>query len=1029
MAMRPPVPVPTLSRRAKLVLGAVAVLLVLFTVIGTLTNVYVDYLWFDETRYTEVFWTELQTRALLFAVAGVATGGLVATAIYLAYRFRPTFRPMSLEQQNLERYRQSLEPRRGLVLTAVAVVLGLFAGFTAQGSWQTWLTFRNSTDFGRTDPEFGIDLSFFVFDYPFYRLILGFGFAIVLLALIGSVLTHYVFGGLRLQTPGQKLTAAARVQLSVLLGLFVALKAVAYWLDRYGLVYSDRGEVFTGASYTDINALLVPKTILVFVAAVCALAFFANIFFRNFLLPAAALVLLLISSLVIGVAYPAIVQQFVVRPSADQKEAPYIERAIESTLAAYGLDDIEYVDYAQSATGDEVDTDAAQAELRNDTETIPNARLLDPNVLSQTFTARQQIRNVYGFPEKLDIDRYTLPSPTTGEDTTRDYVVAVRELNSEGLSENQDTWINRHTVYTHGNGFVAAPANEVVAGQEGGEPNFTTRDLPTVGDVNVDQPRIYYGELMQQGGTDVYSVVGAPQGSDPREFDQPEDGSDEGQVNNTYDGDGGVSIGSFFRQLTFAIYYRERNFLLSGAVNDESKVLYVRDPRDRVEKAAPFLEVDGDPYPAVIDGRVTWILDGYTTSDAYPYSELRDLGTTAQDSLTGAGTTALPNDQFNYIRNSVKATVDAYDGTVTLYEWDEDDPILETYMKAFPGTVQPYDDIPDGLIEPRPLPRGPVQGAAGHPDALPRRRTRSTSTTQNDRWQVPNDPTRETEDAQPPYYILAQRPGDEKASFQLTSALNAFNRENLSSFISASSDPATYGEIQVLRLPGNTPFRGPQQVQQSFITNNQVRPDLTLFNSQDSRAVFGNLLTLPIGGSGLLYVEPLYVQGRGENSFPLLQKVLVNYGDRVGLRRHPGGGARPGLRRRGRRGRGRRRRRNTPTTTDDTDRRRRPRRRRPRLRTAARGRRPARRWTTRSPTSSRRWRPWSTAQRNGDFAGQGQALEDLQAAVEAYQAAQQAAAAASPDRVSRGGGCGGPAPSPRRRLVLWALPTRGGAAR
>src|SRR3954467_9880078 len=518
--MRPPVPVPTLSRRAKLVLGAVAVLLVLFTAIGTLTNVYVDYLWFDETRYTEVFWTELQTRALLFAVAGVATGGLVATAIYLAYRFRPAFRPMSLEQQNLERYRQSLEPRRGVVLTAVAVVLGLFAGFTAQGSWQTWLTFRNSTDFKRTDPQFGIDLSFFVFDYPFYRLALGFAFAITLLALIGSVLTHYVFGGLRLQTPGQKLTSAARVQLSVLLGVFVALKAVAYWLDRYGLVYSDRGQVFPGASYTDVNALLVPKTILVFVAAVCAIAFFANIVVRNFLLPAAALVLLLISSLVIGVAYPAIVQQFVVRPSADQKEAPYIKRAIQSTLAAYGLSDIEYRDYAQST---DVDPAAVNAQLRNDTQTIPNARLLDPNVLSETFTARQQIRNVYGFPKKLDIDRYSLPDPTTGQMTTRDYVVAVRELNSAGLSENQDTWINRHTVYTHGNGFVAAPANEVVAGQESGEPNFTTKDLPTTGNIDVKQPRIYYGELIQQNGQDVYSVVGAPKNSDPREFDQPED--------------------------------------------------------------------------------------------------------------------------------------------------------------------------------------------------------------------------------------------------------------------------------------------------------------------------------------------------------------------------------------------------------------------------------------------------------------------------------------------------------------------------
>src|SRR5918911_1845085 len=285
--MRPPVSVPTLSRRAKLVIGAIAVLLVLFTAIGTLTNVYVDYLWFDETHFTEVFWTELQTRALLFAVAGVAMGGSVALAVNLAYRYRPTFRPMSLEQQNLERYRQSLEPRRGLVLTLTAVVLGLFAGFTAQGSWETWLRFRNASDFGRTDPQFGIDLSFFVFDYPFYRLSLGFGFAIVLLALIGSVLTHYVFRGLRLPAPGQKLTGAARVQLSVLLGLFVALKAIAYWLDRYGTVYSGRGNVFTGASYTDVNALLPAKNILVFVAAICAIAFFANILVRNTLLPAA----------------------------------------------------------------------------------------------------------------------------------------------------------------------------------------------------------------------------------------------------------------------------------------------------------------------------------------------------------------------------------------------------------------------------------------------------------------------------------------------------------------------------------------------------------------------------------------------------------------------------------------------------------------------------------------------------------------------------------------------------------------------
>jgi uncharacterized membrane protein (UPF0182 family) len=988
VAMRPPVPVPTLSRRAKLVLGAVGVLLVLFTAIGTLTNVYVDYLWFDETGYTEVFWTELQTRALLFAVAALAVGGLTALAIYLAYRFRPTFRPMSLEQQNLERYRQSIEPRRALVLSAVAGVLGLFAGFTAQGSWETWLEFRNSTPFGRTDPEFGKDLSFFVFDYPFYRLALGFGIAVVILALVGSLVTHYIFGGLRLQTPGQKLTAAARVQLSVLLGLFVALKAVAYWLDRYGLVYSDRGGVFTGASYTDVNALMAPKMILVFVAAVCAVAFFANIFVRNFLLPAGALVLLLVSSLVIGVAYPAIVQQFVVRPSADQKEAPYIKRAIDSTRDAYDLSNIQYVDYAQNATGGQVDTAAALAQLRNDTETIPNARLLDPNILAPTFTARQQIRNVYGFPEKLDIDRYTV------DGKARDYVVAARELNSQGLSGNQSTWINRHTVYTHGNGFVAAPANEVVAGKdEGGEPNFTTGDLPTRGDIPVDQSKIYYGELIQDGGQDVYSVVGAPKGAAPREFDQPEGGSSDGQINNTYDGKGGVSIGSFFRQLTFAIYYRERNFLLSGAVNDASKVLYVRNPRDRVEKAAPFLTVDGDPYPAVVDGRVTWVLDGYTTSDSYPYSEQMQLGAAATDALTGTGTTALPNDTFNYIRNSVKATVDAYDGTVTLYAWNEKDPVLATFMKAFPGVIQPKSKMSEDLLS---HVRYPEDLFKVQRDILTRYHVNNPVDffNQNDRWQIPDDPTQNTNQDQPPYYILAQRPTDSRASFQLTSALNAFERDNLSAFVSASSDPASYGKIQVLRLPGNTPFRGPKQVQNAFTTNNQVRPDLTLFNSENSDAVFGNLLTLPIGTDGLLYVEPLYVQGKGNGSFPLLQKVLVNFGDRIGyadtlaaaLDQVFGAGAgvvaadsgaappADGT--------------TTPTTTAAPT---------PTTAPAPGG------GSATTPDMGKAVADINaalgalkTAQRDGDFAAQGRALADLEAAVKAYQAAQQAAATASP---------------------------------
>jgi uncharacterized membrane protein (UPF0182 family) len=991
VAMRPPVPVPTLSRRAKLVIGVVAVLLVLFTVIGTLTNVYVDYLWFDETNYTEVFWTEVQTRALLFAVAGVATGGLVALAIQLAYRFRPTFRPMSLEQQNLERYRQSVEPRRKLVLTAVGVVLGLFAGFTAQGSWQTWLTFRNSTDFGQTDPQFGKDISFFVFDYPFYRLVLGFGFAIVLLALIGSLLTHYVFGGLRLQTPGQKLTGAARVQLSVLLGIFLLLKSVAYWLDRYGTVYSGRGNVYTGASYTDVHALLPAKNILVFVAAICAVAFFANIFFRNTVLPAAALVLLLFSSLVIGVAFPAIMQQFVVKPSADQREAAYIERALGSTRDAYGLSDVQYVDYGSNGSGSSTPT---SADLAADAGTISNARLLDPNVLQATFLARQQIRNVYGFPQKLDIDRYTI------DGKTQDYVVAARELDSSALSGNQTNWINQHTVYTHGNGFVAAPANQVVSGEAGGEPNFTTGNLPTSGNIPVEQSRIYYGELLNVNGADEYSVVGAPSGASPREFDQPESGS-QGQVNNTYDGKGGVSVGSFFRQLTFAIYYRERNFLLSGAVNDNSKVLYVRDPRQRVEKAAPYLQVDGDPYPAVVGGRIVWIVDAYTTSDAYPYSSLQSLGEATTDSLTGTGTSALPNDQVNYVRNSVKATVDAGDGTVTLYAFDatRPDPLLRTYEKAFPGTIQPESAITDEL---RSHFRYPEDLFKLQRDVLTQYHVNDPQDfyNANDFWQVPSDPTENTTNAQPPYYVLSQRVGEGNSTFQLTSALNALNRENLSAYMSVSSDAATYGQIQVLQLPGNTQFRGPKQVFQSFNTNSKVRPDLTLFDSSSSQPVFGNLLTLPIGTSGLLYVEPLYVAGTGENAFPLLQKVLVNYGDRVGyantfaeaLDQVFGPGAGDAAADSGTGGT------TTPAPTSPTT--------APSTGTAAP--------TTTPPTDSVGGSAGSaaldaavaqirdaltalaTAQRNGDFTGIGQAQAALQRAVEAFQAASGQSAPATP---------------------------------
>jgi len=662
------------------------------------------------------------------------------------------------------------------------------------------------------------------------------------------------------------MSPGARGHLSVLLGLFVALKAVAYYFDRYALVFgqSDLTNV-TGASYTDVNALLPAKNILLWVAAICAVIVFVNIAVRNLLLPVAALVLLVLSAVLVGGVYPAVVEQFQVRPNVNELEAEFIKRNIEATRKSYGIDGFQRVSYPARTT-------ASQQELRGDVNTIPNTRLLDPSKLSPTFTQLQQVRSFYGFPDKLDIDRYTVNGKT------QDYVVGVRELSTRELDGNQTNWINRTTVFTHGNGFVAAPANRV---DNRGAPVFVSGRLAGEDEqddfIPVQQPRIYYGELI---GT--YAVVGKAPGGRDSEFDRPTavGGSDSGeQVNYSYTGKGGVEVGSFTRQLLYGLYFRERNFVLSGALNQNSKVLYVRNPRDRVEKVAPFLKVDGDPYPAVVDGRVQWILDGYTTSNYYPYGQREQLREAAQDALTGTGTAAQPEEPINYIRNSVKATVDAYDGTVRLYAYDEADPVLKTWDKAFGGIVRPKSEIPPALAAhfryPEDLFKVQRQILRRYHVTDPREFFGA-----QDFWKVPDDPTDNKVAPQPPYYLLAQFPGQESATFQLTSALTANRRENLASLVSGWLSADGTPRLQVLELPGDSPIFGPNQVQQRLKNEPNARRDLSLFQSSDSTPEFGNLLTLPVGG-GLLYVEPLYVKGTGANAFPLLTKVLVAFGERV----------------------------------------------------------------------------------------------------------------------------------------------------
>jgi uncharacterized membrane protein (UPF0182 family) len=858
VAMRPSLPVPSLSRRAKIIIGVVVLLILVLSVLGSLVRMYVDWLWFGEVGFRQVFTTGLRTRLLLFFLFGVLMAVVIAANLFLAYRFRPPFRPMSLEQQNLERYRSALEPRRRLIVIGVSAVLGLFTGITAQGQWQTWLQWRNGTQFGVRDPQYNIDISYYTFTYPFQRFVLGLLFTAVVLSLLAAVAVHYLFGGVRLQTPGEKVTPAARVHLSVLLGIFVLLKAAAYYLDRYGLLFNER-DGRTGASYTDVNAVLPAKTILMFVALICAVAILANIFLRWVQLPAIAIVLLLLTSIVASGIYPAIVQQFSVRPNANEKEAVYIGRNIEATRAAYGITSVaEGGKVNQQQYNANTDVTSARNALVSDKSTIPNARLLDPNILSPTFRQFQQIRNVYDFPQRLDIDRYTI----NGKEA--DYVVAARELSSENLTGNQTNWINRHTFYTHGNGFVAAAANENLTSSAG----FTEGGLPATGPITVKQPRIYYGELNSD-----YSIVDT---NSSGEFDRP-GGSGEDELFK-YDGSGGVNVGSFFNRLAFAINYRERNILLSSAINGNSKILFVRDPADRVAKAAPFLKLDGDPYPAVIDGQIEWIVDGYTTLNNFPYSERQTLGEVAADSRTGQGTRALPRQDVNYIRNSVKATVNAYTGKVTLYEFDQNDPVLKTWMKAYPGIIQPKSAITPELQEHL---RYPEDLFKVQRELLTRYHVtdpRQFFNTQ-DFWRVPADPTTGQGAAQPPYYIVAQAPGQKAPVFQLTSALNALSRDNLAAYVTVSSDPSDYGQMQVLELPGSQAVLGPGQVQGRFGSQSEIAQTITLLNSQGSQVKYGNLLTLPVGG-GLLYIEPLYVEAAGL-PYPILQRVLVAFGDRV----------------------------------------------------------------------------------------------------------------------------------------------------
>ncbi len=842
-------------------------------------QLWTEVLWFSQIGYLHVLQVEWVTRGLLFLAGLLVMGGAVAVSLTVAYRSRPIYAPSNQEQVSLDQYREAIEPLRRLVSIAGPALLGIFAGIAASQQWSTIQLWANRVPFHQKDPQFGLDLSFYIFELPGLRFIVSFLMTTVVLAGIAGIATQYLYGGIRIGGEPPRTTKAARVQLAVTGAVLMLLIAGNYWLDRYSLL-TRAGDRFDGASYADVSAVIPAKQILTGIAILVAIVFVATAFRGDWRLPAIGLGVMVVSAIAVGGVYPALVQRFQVAPNEQQFEAPYIQRNIDATKTAYGLNDVQVSSY-------DATTKATPGALRADAETTASIRLLDPQIVSPSFSQLQQNKQYYKFANTLSVDRYKI------DGQSRDTVIAVRELNLAGLGANQQNWVNDHTVFTHGYGVVAAYGNTTGAD---GRPAFYEGDIPSNGGLGKYEPRIYFG----QDSPD-YSIVGAPAGTKPWELDYPDDKAG-GQVNNTFPTatvKAGPSIGSFWNKLLYSLKFGSEQIMFSDRVTPDSQILYDRDPSQRVAKVAPYLTLDGRVYPAVVDGRVKWIVDGYTTSDAYPYSASMSLQDATTDSLTATSSTvqALLPAKVNYIRNSVKATVDAYSGEVTLYAWDPTDPVLQAWNKVFPSSLKPISAISGQLMSHM---RYPEDLFKVQRTLLAEYHVTSASDffTGQDFWAVPNDPTQTgtaAKEPQPPYYLTLQMPSQSTPAFSLTSTFipqntGSVERSILTGFLAADAEAGDvagvkspeYGKLRLIELPRNSTVPGPGQVANKFTSDPTASTTLNLLNTDSSTVIRGNLLTLPVGG-GLLYVQPVYVQSSTGTKFPLLQKVLVSFGDQVGF--------------------------------------------------------------------------------------------------------------------------------------------------
>lgn len=890
------------SRKWRWIIVAIVVAIAFIcSIIFGFSTFITDCMWYAQLGFESVIWIQLAAKIGVWALYALLMAAFGYLSAYIAIKKRPGSEDgvYVKEKGNILDTKKGISSKLAMhVAGVVSLIVGAVFGMQFYNHWVQILLMFNYQSFGIKDPQFGFDNGFYVFVLPGLRLFTRAFIVLLAVSLLFSVITNALMGAVRITLPvGGKgifnITKSARRQISAWFMLVIIFWSVLQILDVFAIVNLD-GSKITGGSYTDMNAG-VPSSI-----AMAVITLIVGIVITAWLLkshalngnvkigtrfavavkawrtPAIAVASLVVCAMVLSFAWPALLQRFKVAPNAQELEATYIQRNIDATKFAYGLNNVKKESYNATSEG-------KSGALAKEAESTAQIRLLDPQVTSPTFRQLQQSKQYYTFADTLSVDKYDI------DGVSQDTVIAARELDLAG-NDNRN-WVNDHTVYTHGYGVVAAYGNKVTAD---GQPQFMEYGIPTQGKLTKlkkYEPRIYFSPNAPK-----YSIVGSPKGTASWEFDYPT-GSNGALT--TFKGNGGPRVGNFFSRLLHAIRFESDQILFSDRVTSDSQILYDRDPKTRVSKVAPYLTLDGRVYPAVVDGRVKWIVDGYTTSDSYPYSQMTDFGQVTQDSTTTTSRSikGLTNQRANYIRNSVKATVDAYDGSVDLYVWDKKDPVIKAWRSIFPGHYHDISKISGDLMSHIRYPESlfKVQRhllAKYHVDSA------SQFFSGEDFWQTPVDPTEsqslQREDIlQPPYYLTLQTRGANKPVFSLVSTYipaGKITREILTGFLSVDSDAGNvagkvsenYGKLRLQELPKVSNVPGPGQAQNNFNANANVSKELNLLESGSTKVKRGNLLTLPLGG-GLVYVEPVYVQSSGSTSYPLLKKVLVAFGDQVGF--------------------------------------------------------------------------------------------------------------------------------------------------